>query len=57
MLLSLSVEVYSSPTAVVTESKTVTNVKSTISRLNLKRKSRKSKEKKTAGKEGIKKNK
>lgn len=55
MLLSLSVEVYSSPTAVVTESKTVTNVKSTISRLNLKRKSRKSKEKKAAGKEGSKK--
>uniref|UniRef100_A0A8C1SR92 Fer-1 like family member 4 n=1 Tax=Cyprinus carpio TaxID=7962 RepID=A0A8C1SR92_CYPCA len=51
ILLSLSVEVYSSPTVVVTESKTIANVKSKISRLNLKRKSRKSKEK-TAGKEG-----
>lgn len=54
MLLSLSVEVYSSPTAVVTESKTAANVKSSISRLNLKRKSRKSKKNKTAGKEGSK---
>uniref|UniRef100_A0A8C1STA8 Fer-1 like family member 4 n=1 Tax=Cyprinus carpio TaxID=7962 RepID=A0A8C1STA8_CYPCA len=52
ILLSLSVEVYSSPTVVVTESKTIANVKSKISRLNLKRKSRKSKEK-TAGKEGM----
>uniref|UniRef100_A0A672KT84 Fer-1-like protein 4 n=1 Tax=Sinocyclocheilus grahami TaxID=75366 RepID=A0A672KT84_SINGR len=50
ILLSLSVEVYSSPTVVVTESKTIANVKSKMSRLTLKRKSRKSKEK-TAGKE------
>uniref|UniRef100_A0A673IGM9 Copine-3-like n=1 Tax=Sinocyclocheilus rhinocerous TaxID=307959 RepID=A0A673IGM9_9TELE len=51
ILLSLSVEVYSSPTVVVTESKTIANVKSKMSRLTLKRKSRRSKEK-TAGKEG-----
>uniref|UniRef100_A0A9J8AXH0 Fer-1 like family member 4 n=1 Tax=Cyprinus carpio carpio TaxID=630221 RepID=A0A9J8AXH0_CYPCA len=52
ILLSLSVEVYSSPTVVVTESKTIANVKSKMSRLNLKRKTRRSKEK-TAGKEGM----
>lgn len=51
ILLSLTVEVYSSPTVVVTESKTNANVKSKMSRLTLKRKSRRSKEK-TAGKEG-----
>uniref|UniRef100_A0A9J8CK52 Fer-1 like family member 4 n=1 Tax=Cyprinus carpio carpio TaxID=630221 RepID=A0A9J8CK52_CYPCA len=45
ILLSLSVEVYSSPTVVVTESKTIANVKSKMSRLNLKRKTRRSKEK------------
>uniref|UniRef100_A0A672KN14 Fer-1-like protein 4 n=1 Tax=Sinocyclocheilus grahami TaxID=75366 RepID=A0A672KN14_SINGR len=48
ILLSLSVEVYSSPTVVVTESKTIANVKSKMSRLTLKRKSRKSKEKTAA---------
>uniref|UniRef100_A0A8C2FAI3 Fer-1 like family member 4 n=1 Tax=Cyprinus carpio TaxID=7962 RepID=A0A8C2FAI3_CYPCA len=51
ILLSLSVEVYSSPTVVVTESKTMANMKSKMSKLTLKRKSRKSKEK-TSGKEG-----
>ncbi|XP_028854835.1 fer-1-like protein 4 isoform X2 [Denticeps clupeoides] len=44
VLLSLSVEVYYSPTAVV-ESKSMASVKSTISRLTFKRKSKKSKEK------------
>uniref|UniRef100_A0A672T2U3 Fer-1-like protein 4 n=1 Tax=Sinocyclocheilus grahami TaxID=75366 RepID=A0A672T2U3_SINGR len=48
ILLSLSVEVYSSPTVVVTESKTIANVKSKMSRLTLKRKSRRSKEKTAA---------
>uniref|UniRef100_A0A8C1D1S3 Fer-1 like family member 4 n=1 Tax=Cyprinus carpio carpio TaxID=630221 RepID=A0A8C1D1S3_CYPCA len=52
ILLSLSVEVYSSPTVVETESKTMANMKSKMSKLTLKRKSRKSKEK-TSGKEGI----
>ncbi|KAA0707661.1 Fer-1-like protein 4 [Triplophysa tibetana] len=51
MLLSLSVEVYSSPTAAVTENKGIANVKNAMSKLTLKRKSRKSKEKKKAGKE------
>ncbi|XP_051958046.1 fer-1-like protein 4 isoform X2 [Xyrauchen texanus] len=51
ILLSLTVEVYSSPTAVVTESKTIANVKSTIGRLTLKRMSRKSKEKKRTDKD------
>uniref|UniRef100_A0A8C1D0P5 Fer-1 like family member 4 n=1 Tax=Cyprinus carpio carpio TaxID=630221 RepID=A0A8C1D0P5_CYPCA len=50
ILLSLSVEVYSSPTVVETESKTMANMKSKMSKLTLKRKSRKSKEK-TSGKE------
>ncbi|KAG1949657.1 fer-1-like protein [Pimephales promelas] len=55
ILLSLSVEVYSSPSAVVTESKTVPNVKSSITKLNLKRKSRKSTKKTTTttGKEAV----
>lgn len=53
MLLSLSVEVYSSPTAAVTENKGIANVKNAISKLTLKRKSRKSKEKKKAGKEAV----
>uniref|UniRef100_A0A8C1QFE8 Fer-1 like family member 4 n=1 Tax=Cyprinus carpio TaxID=7962 RepID=A0A8C1QFE8_CYPCA len=48
ILLSLSVEVYSSPTVVVTESKTMANMKSKMSKLTLKRKSRKSKEKTSA---------
>lgn len=52
MLLSLSVEVYTSPTAAVTENKGIANVKNALSKLTLKRKSRKSKEKKKAGKEG-----
>ncbi|TRY91494.1 hypothetical protein DNTS_029472 [Danionella cerebrum] len=51
ILVSLNVEVYSSPTAAVTESKSVANVKSAVSRLTLKRKSRKSKQV-TAGNEG-----
>ncbi|TRY91493.1 hypothetical protein DNTS_029472 [Danionella cerebrum] len=50
ILVSLNVEVYSSPTAAVTESKSVANVKSAVSRLTLKRKSRKSKQV-TAGNE------
>ncbi|XP_057217290.1 fer-1-like protein 4 isoform X2 [Triplophysa rosa] len=53
MLLSLSVEVYSSPTAAVTENKGIANVKNAMSKLTLKRKSRKSKENKKAGKEAV----
>ena len=45
LMLSLSVEVYSSPSAVV-ESKGLANVKSALGKLSLKRKSKKSKEKK-----------
>uniref|UniRef100_W5MHL5 Fer-1 like family member 4 n=1 Tax=Lepisosteus oculatus TaxID=7918 RepID=W5MHL5_LEPOC len=51
ILLSLAVEVYSSPTAVV-ENKAMAAVKSTFSRLTLKKKSKKSKEKKKKDKEG-----
>uniref|UniRef100_A0A4W4DYS2 C2 domain-containing protein n=1 Tax=Electrophorus electricus TaxID=8005 RepID=A0A4W4DYS2_ELEEL len=44
VLLSLVVEIYSSPTAAIAvDSKAVANVKSTLNRLTLKRKSRKSK--------------
>ncbi|MBN3325149.1 FR1L4 protein, partial [Atractosteus spatula] len=50
ILLSLAVEVYSSPTAVV-ENKAMAAVKSTFSRLTLKKKSKKSKEKKKKDKE------
>ncbi|XP_018611397.2 fer-1-like protein 4 [Scleropages formosus] len=46
ILISLSVEVYTSPAATVVESKSVAAVKSTLSRLTLKKKSKKSKEKK-----------
>ncbi|XP_030632044.1 LOW QUALITY PROTEIN: fer-1-like protein 4 [Chanos chanos] len=45
LLLSLSVEVYSSPVAAV-ESKATDNVKSALSKFSIKRKSKKSKEKK-----------
>ncbi|XP_065097285.1 fer-1-like protein 4 isoform X2 [Paramisgurnus dabryanus] len=43
MLLSLSVEVYSSPTSVVTDSKSASNVKNAVSKFKFKRMSRKSK--------------
>ncbi|KAL4648921.1 fer-1-like protein 4 [Arapaima gigas] len=46
ILISVSVEVYSSPQATVEENKAVAAVKSTISKLTLKKKSKKSKEKK-----------
>lgn len=52
VLLSLTVEVYSSPAAAAVESKALASVKSSLSRLTLKRKSKKSKEKKTKDNEG-----
>ncbi|XP_066558256.1 fer-1-like protein 4 [Amia ocellicauda] len=52
MLLSLSVEVYSSPTAVV-ENKALAAVRNTFSKLTLKKKSKKSKEKKKKDKEVV----
>lgn len=52
VLLSLTVEVYSSPTVAVVESKTIASVKSTLSKLTFKRKSKKSKEKKTNASDG-----
>lgn len=52
VLLSLTVEVYSSPSAAVVESKAIASVKSTLSKLAFKRKSKKSKEKKTTDNNG-----
>lgn len=52
VLLSLTVEVYSSPAAAVVESKAVASVKSKLSRLTFKRKSKKSKEKKADDSDG-----
>ncbi|XP_060713707.1 fer-1-like protein 4 [Tachysurus vachellii] len=53
VLLSLTVEVYSSPAAAVVESKATANVKSALSKLTLKRKSKKTKEKKIKDNDGI----
>ncbi|KAK3536663.1 hypothetical protein QTP86_015460, partial [Hemibagrus guttatus] len=53
VLLSLTVEVYSSPAAAAVESKATASVKSALGKLTFKRKSKKSKEKKAKDNDGM----